>query len=176
MFNRKRKLSELQATALVTNTLLKSSSEKIKIMETELKKIYPDTFVLEDPFFAPIDLALAEIAIEFQAVDNLLEAEVASRIKVHLRELLNTDEYGEYNIALYELFDRKFKEDILKEGDGIGAISAAFLQKILGNGIKKFLLQDQIIDPMLIMSTSVVLVNGSGLWKDILTEYGLTKD
>jgi hypothetical protein len=147
-----------------------------------LKDTFKEKFVLVNPKMAALNLALAAIAQEMQAMKKFHSKEQLERIEKLLYLFIATQEFGTYAINEIKHYGDYFKEmirDRKTSEEIIIAIPSRLVHRWLGENISNFAIsinKKEGLSPMLIMSVTSVLTAFLGSWKLICENFVLVDD
>lgn len=129
--------------------------------------------VFHVPSMAPIDLVLALIALDLQALPNIFPSDQAKRIHDHVLTFMETQtKEGTYAREEVELYEEEWKKSLadstfLRPWD---AIAVRLLQRWLYGKEVIEVLDQKFVSPLLIMAVSEMLLKLSGAW-EMLTQH-----
>ncbi len=177
----KKKLTEQEAASHFVLYITKEAQGAWPAIYKSLQGSFKDKFVVEDETMAAFDLALAAIAQDLQAVNNLFPKDQAERIEKWVLKCIDTEDWGEYAIGEVKKYGEKFQKDVQNinaGGDPLSAIPAHLLQRWLGKNIQNFDVEMNgkktgIISPVLLVMVSSMLTAFLGTWKKLKDDFNL---
>ncbi|MCX5749036.1 MAG: hypothetical protein NTZ10_02150 [Candidatus Saganbacteria bacterium] len=179
----KKKLTEQEAASHFVLYITKEAQSAWPAIYKSLQDSFKDKFVVEDETMAAFDLALAAIAQDLQAVNNLFPKDQAERIEKWVLKCINTEDWGEYAVGEVKKYGERFQKDIQNinaGGDPLSAIPTRLLQQWLGKNIQGFDVEMNgkktgIISPFLLMMVSSMLAAFLGTWKKLKDDFNLVE-
>lgn len=173
-------ITEKEAAHLFTLYLTKKARDLWPDLKKKLKDIYGEKFVPEEEdMVASYDLALAAMAQDLQALNNLFPKDQATNLRKYVYQHLGRMEYwGEYATQEVTKYGEEFQNALNNNENPLDVIPARLLHRWLGKSIQNFDVEIKgkktgIIDPILIDIVADVLVTQFvGTWKNII----ITKD
>lgn len=137
----KKKLTEQEAALHFIGSIMNKAPSAWQAIHEYLEDTFMDQFVLEHEKMANLDLALAAIGLDLQAVRNLFPNIQAERIEKWVYECFNTGACGEYAVAEIKEYGKVFQEHTPSMYVGkfpVSAVSARLLHRWLGDNIHNF--------------------------------------
>ena len=182
MFSFKKKITEQEVAASFVLFSFRGARDYWPKVKKNIQKGF-QKISFNDERKAQLDLALAIIAQEMQAVENLFPQEQAERINRWVLNIINTKEDGEYSYKTTFRYYVKFKKElgnISSGGDPLSVIPGLLLENWLGQDIRNYTLkikdrQTDILDPLLLSVASGVLSCFLGYFKGIKEQYKIVQ-
>lgn len=182
-----KKLTEQEAALQFIGYIMNEASTAWPTIYEELKDTFQDQFVLEQEKMANLDLSLAAIALDLQAIKNLFPNIQAERIEKWVYECLNTGDWGEYAVEEVKKYGKEFQEhtpNMYVGTNPLSAVSARLLHRWLGENIHNFEIDMGdfgngektgivSISPQLQMMVDSLLIGFIGTWKRIKHNFKL---
>lgn len=169
----KKKITEQEAASSFALHIVKETQDEWPAIYKKLKDSFKEKFIIEDEKRAALDLALAVIALDLQAVKNLFPKDQAERIEKWVFKSIDVTDWGEYAVTEVKKYGEEFQKDILNinggdslNGDPLSAISAHLLRRWLGKNIQNFNVTG-FVNPLLLLIITTHLAFLSGNWKRI---------
>jgi len=104
-------ITELEAAAQFVTLILRESRTAWPQIKRDIESMFIPEFAAADEMMAPLDLALASIALHTRSARNLFPKGQASRIEKWILRCINSDQYGEYTTnevrRYWELMSKK---------------------------------------------------------------------
>lgn len=183
----KKKLTEQEAALQFVGYIMNEASSAWPTICEELKDIFQDQFVLEHEKKANLDLSLAAITLDLQAIKNLFPNIQAERIEKWVYECFNTGDWGEYAVEEVKKYGKEFQEhtpNMYVGTNPLSAVSARLLHRWLGENIHNFEIDMGdfgngektgivSISPQLQMMVDSLLIGFIGTWKRIKHNFKL---
>lgn len=183
----KKKLTEQEAALHFIGSIMSEASSAWPTICEELKDIFQEEFVLEREKMANLDLSLAAIALDLQAIKNLFPNIQAERIEKWVYECFNTGDWGEYAVEEVKKYGKEFQEhtpNMYVGTNPLSAVSARLLHRWLGENIHNFEIDMGdfgngektgivSISPQLQMMVDSFLIGFIGNWKRIKDNFKL---
>jgi len=183
----KKKLTEQEAALQFIGYIMNEASTAWPTIYEELKDTFQDQFVLEHEKMANLDLSLAAIALDLQAIKNLFPNIQAERIEKWVYECFNPLIWGEYPVEEIKKYRKEFQEHTPNMYVGINplsAVSARLLHRWLGENIHNFEIDMGdfgngkktgivSVSPQLQMMVDSSLIGFIGTWKRLKDEFKL---
>jgi hypothetical protein len=183
----KKKLTEQEAALQFIGYIMNEASTAWPTIYEELKDTFQDQFVLEQEKLANLDLSLAAIALDLQAIKNLFPNIQAERIEKWVYECPNTEDWGEYAVEEVKKYGKDFQEhtpNMYVGTNPLSAVSARLLHQWLGENIHNFEIDMGdfgngektgivSISPQLQMMVDSLLSGFIGTWKRIKHNFKL---
>lgn len=183
--SQKPKLSEMRAADRVMETVLRRATAEWPRIYGQFKETFGDRFRVDGDQAAILDLSLAALALDAQALPNLFPTELAKRLTAWLEQVVNTPEFGEYAVSELREYRRVFQEGLAATQAGgdalecVYAVAVRLLRRWLEGRLALFNTAPEgrddegIVDPFLIMLTVDVLKSYAGNWRSLRDEYEL---
>lgn len=185
----KRKITEQEATSHFIRSIMDEASSAWPSILEELKDTFQEQFVLEDEKMANLDLSLAAISLDLQAIKNLFTNVQAERIEKWVYEYFKGKDWREYAVDEIKKYEKEFQEHTPNMYVGINplsAVSARLLSRWLGENIHNFEIDMGdlgngektgivSISPQMQMMVDLLLADFIGKWKKIKDNFRLIK-
>ncbi len=185
----KKKITEQEAASHFIRSIMNEASSAWPSVLEELKDTFQDQFVLEDEKMANLDLSLAAIALDLQAIKNLFSNIQAERIEEWVYEYFKGEDWREYAVAEIKKYGKAFQEhtpNMYVGTNPLSAVSARLLNRWLGENMHNFEIDmgdigngDKTgivsISPQMQMMVDSLLVGFIGKWKKIKDNFRLIK-
>lgn len=171
----KPRISESEAAATFAMNIMRDLKEAWpRVAQGMEAMLGEDAEVLQDPY-ARYNFALAVIAMQLQAVTNLLP-ENAPRIRANVLECLHNDDLGTYPEDSIAEYQNAWDECLRQKDLPMNGIASVLFDKLgcsstvaIGNGRVK--------SPVTLMAlTAAIMDCGSGqFWKTVSTKFKVTR-
>ena len=185
----KRKLTEQEAAKHFIISIMDEASSAWPSILEELKDTFQEQFVLEDEKMAKLDLSLAAISLDLQAVKNLFTNVQADRIEKWVYEYFKGEDWREYAVAEIKKYGKEFQEhtpNMYVGTNPLSAVSARLLSRWLGENIHNFEIDMGdlgdgektgivSISPQMQIMVDLMLAGFIGKWKKIKGNFKLIK-
>ena len=170
----KPKLSEAEAAGQVVMSLFRALPGSWPSIADGLRPMLGDDASVLDDDLASYEFALAALAIQLQALPNLLPADQARRIRGHVLECLAIEELGTYpqeTIAEYQ----QAWDDALRANEPPHIGIASVLFDNLGCSGSIAVGESRFKDPLVLMSlgAAVLQYGSTPAWKILLSKFKL---
>lgn len=170
-----KKLTEQEAVSYFILSVIKEAQDKWPTIHKALIDSFKDKFVVEDEKRAPFDLALAAIAQDLQAVQNLFPKDQAERIEKSVLKCVDMEGWGKYPSDEIKKYRDEFQhvlQNIKTDGDPLMSIPEHLLQQWLGKNIQNFKMEiggekTGFIEPLILSMIFVTLSGFSPIWKKL---------
>jgi len=163
------------AAATAAQTTFVTVEKHWPALKRTLQERFKDLPAFQTPSMAALDLVVAVIALDLQALPNVFPKDQANRLRRYVLSFLEIhEEYGTYvreEIALYEEAFRKHLSDGHVTGDPISAIPVRLLNRWFGGGEGLQSGGVRIVDPLLLATVTEWLFRLTGTWKEIQRDY-----
>jgi len=164
----KKRLSEWEAASEFVLSVIGGAENSWPKSYKSLQKLFPQKFIVKDEKKAALDLALAIIAMDLQALKNLFPKEQANRIEQWCLNLIEGafKSFGRYPIMEIEQYQRDFNRD------PVNKTSAHLFSRWVGEDIERFTVEirgqkTNTIGPLYLLPVSYMLASSLGYWKKI---------
>lgn len=185
----KRKITEQEAASHFIRSIMDEASSAWPSILTELKDTFQEQFVLEDEKMANLDLSLAAISLDLQAIKNLFTNVQAERIEKWVYEYFKGKDWREYAVNEIKKYGKEFQEhtpNMYVGTNPLSAVSARLLSRWLGENIHNFKIDMGdlgngektgivSISPQIQMMVDLLLASFIGKWKTIKDNFRLIK-
>lgn len=185
----KKKITEQEAVSHFIRSIMNEASSAWPTICEELKDTFQEQFVLKDEKMANLDLSLAAISLDLQAIKNIFPNMQAERIEKWVCEYFKSGDWGEYAVDEIEKYRKEFQEhtpNMYVGTNPLSAVSARLLHRWLGENIHNFEIDMGdfsdgektgivSISPQLQMMVDSLLVGFIGNWKKIKDNFSLIK-
>jgi len=164
-------LSEIEISGLFICTIIKNSLEHWPSISKELSQLFRHNKPISDDEYSCFEFALAVIAIQIQALPNLLEQQQANRIRSHVLACISAPELGTYPKEAIEEYQNAWNTSLENGNLPFDGIASVLFDKIecenkveLGGASFKA--------PLLLMALREYIVKfGGSWWKDAINKY-----
>ena len=175
------KITEEEAALHFVRAQIEQAKETWPIIYQNIKNHHGKNFKIEDEDSALLDLALAAIALDLQAIKNIFQEEQASRIKTWVYKSI---EFEDWELDVHNEineYTKVYENAILtieSGGNPLTAIPGRLAHRLLGENIRKFEIEINEkktgeISPLLIMDITSTLSTFIGKWKILSSKYKL---
>ena len=185
----KRKITEQEAASHFIRSIMDEASSAWPSILEELKDTFQEQFVLEDEKMANLDLSLAAISLDLQAIKNLFTNVQAERIEKWVYEYFKGKDWREYAVDEIKKYGKEFQEhtpNMYVGTNPLSAVSARLLSRWLGENIHNFEIDMGdlgngektgivSISPQMQMMVDLLLAGFIGKWKKIKDNFRLIK-
>jgi len=185
----KKKITEQEAASYFIRSILNEASSAWPSILAELKDTFEEQFVLVDEKMANLDLSLAAISLDLQAIKNLFSDIQAERIEKWVYEYFKGGDWGEYAVDEIKKYVKEFQEhtpNMYVGTNPLSAVSARLLNRWLGENIQNFEIDMGdfgnaektgivSISPQMQMMVDSLLMGFIGKWKRIKDNFRLIK-
>jgi hypothetical protein len=136
----------------------------------KLKASAGERFHVEDEATACVDLILAVIAVDMQALPNLFPGEQAQRLHSWVLSAINTPDYSEYRTSEAEAYSEAWRSALnsVQPIDVLGTIPKRLVLQWKRSGFRDATIATS---PTFLMSVSAVVMSYMGFWKDAKKKY-----
>jgi hypothetical protein len=170
-------LTEQEAAAISVGSALRNTQRAWPSVYRNLREFKEKFIIGDDESTAALNLGLAAIAQDLQAVKNLFPMHQANRIEnwvlIWVWNFADTEQRSEYAVDEVKKYGAMFQKELSLGAEfALGAIPGRLLHRWLGGGIRNFELEiggekSGFIDAMLMAITTSALIDFSGFWKAI---------
>lgn len=185
----KRKITEQEAASHFIRSIMDEASFAWPSILEELKDTFQEQFVLEDEKMANLDLSIAAISLDLQAIKNLFTNVQAERIEKWVYEYFKGKDWREYAVAEIKKYGKEFQghtPNMYVGTNPLSAVSARLLSRWLGENIHNFEIDMGdlgngektgivSISPQMQMMVDLLLAGFIGKWKKIKDNFRLIK-
>jgi hypothetical protein len=162
----KQKKSELQAATEFVMFMCKHVQAQWPSLCSSLTSFEPQFAKLGQDNIASYEFTLAAIAIQMQALPNLLRADQSARIRSHVMECLTTDEVGDYPYNALAEYDAAWDRSVAQAEIPLGAVASVLYDK-LGLTSSVPIGQTILKNPVLLTVLGATIFEvGGGWWKN----------
>lgn len=175
----KRKITEQEAASHFIRSIMDEASSAWPSILEELKNTFQEQFVLEDEKMANLDLSLAAISLDLEAIKNLFTNIQAERIEKWVYEYFKGKDWREYAVDEIKKYGKEFQEhtpNMYVGTNPLSAVSARLLSRWLGENIHNFEIDMGDFDngektgivsisPQMQMMVDLLLAGFIGKWK-----------
>lgn len=183
----KRKITEQEAASHFIRSIMNETSSAWPSILVELKDTFQEQFVLKDEKTANLDLSLAAISLDLQAIKNLFSNVQAERIEKWVYEYFEGEAWREYAVDEIKKYGKVFREhtpNMYVGTNPLSAVSARLLSRWLGNNMHSFEIDMGdfcngektgivSISPQMQMMVDILLAGFVGKWKKIKDNFRL---
>jgi hypothetical protein len=163
----KEKLSEVEAAGQFVISMVKPIQKEWSGIAAELTQMLQLKQPISTDRYAAFEFALAVIALEIQALPNLLPATQAGRIREHVLGCISSPDLGSYPREAIHEYQNAWNKST-QEGVASVLFDKLGCQSIVELGQARFK------DPLLLIALSErVLTFGGGWWKNAIQRYTL---
>ena len=185
----KRKITEQEAASHFIRSIMDEASSAWPSILEELKDTFQEQFILEDEKMANLDLSLAAISLDLQAIKNLFTNAQAERTEKWVYEYFKGKDWREYAVDEIKKYGKEFQEhtpNMYVGTNPLSAVSARLLSRWLGENIHNFEIDMGdlgngektgivSISPQMQMMVDLLLAGFIGKWKKINDNFRLIK-
>ncbi len=161
----KEKLSEVEAAGQFVISMVKPIQQEWSGVAAELTQMLQLKQPISTDRYAAFEFALAVIALEIQALPNLLSAAQADRIREHVLGCISSPDLGSYPRDAIDEYQTAWNQSMQQGEPPFGGIASLFFDKLGCQSIVE-LEHAKFKDPLLLIALSgKVITFGGGWWK-----------
>lgn len=171
----KKKLSEIEAAGQFVIMVTKGVQQHWPEIASELKGVLQAEDSISDDQYAGFEFALAVIAVQIQALPNLLPAEQASRVREYVMQCISSPELEEYPREAIQEYQNAWDQTLQRGEPPFYGIASVLFDKLDCRSTVEFG-EARFKSPLLLMALSEKVVTfGGPWWKTLTQEYELVR-
>lgn len=169
----KEKLSEVEAAGMFVISILRPIQQEWPGVAAELTRMLQLAQPLPTDQYAAFEFALAVIALEIQAIPNLLPPSQASRIREYVLRGLSSPDLGSYPLGALHEYQNAWNQSLQEAELPCYGIASVLFDKLSCQSTVK-LGDAKFKDPLLLMALSEkFVIFGGAWWKKAIQRYKL---
>jgi hypothetical protein len=167
-FVNKEKLSELQAAGQFVVSIVKPIQHEWSNIAADITSMLQLKQPISTDPYAGFEFALAVLAVEIQALPNLLPTEQAIRIREHVLRCISSPDLGNYPRDAICEYQSAWDQSIQQGEPPFHGIASVLYDKLECQSIVEFG-HTKLKDPLLLMALSEKVIKiGGGWWKNAI--------
>lgn len=171
----KKKLSEIEAAGQFVIMITKDVQQHWPEIARELKGILQAEDSISDDQYAGFEYVLAVIAVQIQALPNLLPADQASRIREYIMQCISSPELEAYLREAIQEYQNAWNQTLQRGEPPFYGIESLLFDKLMCRCAVE-LGEARFKSPLLFMALSEKVVTfGGPWWKTLVHEYKLVQ-
>src|SRR5687768_8482151 len=172
-FANKEKLSELEAAGQFVVSIVKPIQHDWSKIAAEITCMLQLKQAISTDPYAAFEFALAVLAVEIQALPNLVPAAQAVRIREHVLRGISSPDLGSYPRDAISEYQRAWDQCIRQGEAPFDGIASVLYDKLESQSTVEFG-HAKFKDPLLLMVLSEKVIKlGGGWWKNAIQRYVL---
>ena len=171
----KKKLSEIEASGQFVLMVTKGARQHWPEIASELKGMFQAEDSISDDQHASFEFVLAVIALQIQALPNLLAADQATRVREYVIKCISSPELGAYPRQAIQEYQNAWDQALEQAEPPFYGIASVLFDKLKCRSTME-IGGARFKDPLLLDALSGKVVTfGGPWWKTITQEYKLVR-
>jgi tetratricopeptide (TPR) repeat protein len=172
-----KEITEIEAACLFVASIFEESRKKWPSIAKELNKLLRPKKKFSKKQSAAMEFSFAVIALQIQALPNLLEEEQAKRILEYILKIISTPELGTYPREIIKKYQDEWDACLERAEPAFYGIASVLFDALGCKDTSKFAdyyIKDSIV--LMALAEQVTKFGNLSWWKNLIERYTIVKD